>query len=403
MTSAENAGYVMRAALKIMRGELEVCANCTRFLCISCTLIGVAALPPVLAEAALKVEDKMTTSPISSPTMEKIADELDNDMHKKMPRATRSSTMSSIDTVSSKRYPANNSAEKLLSQITQEQLQALHKNMEERLAGFRSSVSVRRVQVSIYLVAPGENSQQSDPIQFTPGPNDEPLMTSVFTTTPQGLFAQRMMIPWERLKSVRQADNLATDDQTLTNGYGLYIRAELLSEGGPSQLPATASSIAPASSPQFSQPTLVAEPSPVPPVASKTDDGANAFFSSTAKPLHRGSGGEPGALQALGKTDVTASVFTKISLPGGVRIISDLDDTVKYSNILGGAREAFRYAEQLFSIRHGGSNPLSPEMLSAGPWKNWGLTEWRRCIKSWPRREWLATTLCPTRRMNCSK
>jgi hypothetical protein len=342
MTSAENAGYVMRAALKIMRGKLIVYPNPALVSCTSRDLIGVAALPPVLAEAALKVEDKMTTSPISSPTMEKIADQLDNDMHKKMPRATRSSTMSSIDTVSSKRYPANNSAERLLSQITQEQLQALHRNMEERLAGFRSSVSVRRVQVSIYLVAPGENLQQSDPNQFSPGSNDEPLMTSVFTTTPQGLFAQRMMIPWERLKSLRQADKLAAEDQSLANGYGLYIHAALLSDGSPGQLPAAASSIAPASSPQFSQRTLIAEPSPVLPGPSKTDDGANAFFSSTVKPLDRGSGGEPGALQALGKTDVTASVFTKISSPGGVRIISDLDDTVKYSNILGGAREAFR-------------------------------------------------------------
>lgn len=308
---------------------------------------GVAALPPVLADTALKVEDKMTTSPISSPTVEKIADELEKDMHQKGSDRTRSSTVSSLDTVSSKKYPKNNSAERLLSQITKEQLQALHNNLEERLAGFRSSVSVRRVQVSIYLVAPGENVQYRDPDQCAPTPGEEPLMTSVFTTTPQGLFAQRMMIPWERLRSVRQADKLATDDPTSTDGYGLHIRAELLSDGSPSQLPTTASSIAPASSPQFSQQTLAAAPSPVPSLASKTDDGANAFFSSAVKPLNRGSGGEPGALQALGKTDVTASVFTKISSPGGVRIISDLDDTVKYSNILGGAREAFRYARRV--------------------------------------------------------
>ena len=291
----------------------------------------------------------MSNSPVSSPTMEKIADELEKDMHQKGSRTTRSSTISSTDTVSSKRYPKNNSAENLLSQITTEQLQALHDNMEERLAGFRSSVSVRRVQVSIYLVGLNEDRDRSSK-QFTPTPDYEPLMTSVFTTSPQGLFAQRMMIPWERLKSIRHADKLATDDPTSTDGYALYVLAELLSDGAPSQLPAKASSIAPASSPQFSQPTLAAEPNPLPAIASKTDDGANAFFSSAAKPLNRGSGGEPGALQALGKTDVTASVLTKISSPGGVRIISDLDDTVKYSNILGGAREAFRYVRWFFSI-----------------------------------------------------
>lgn len=303
----------------------------------------------------------MTSSPVSSPTMEKIADELDKDMHRQGSRTTRSSTISSMNTVSSKQFPKNNSAENLLSQISKEQLQALHDNMEERLAGFRSSVSVRRVQVSIYLVAPSENGTDHDPKQFTPTAEDEPLMTSVFTTSSQGLFAQRMMIPWERLRSIRQADKLATDDPSPANGYALYVLAELLSDGTPNQLPATASSVAPATSPQFSQPTLVAEPSPVPAVASKTDNGANAFFSSAAKPLNRGSGGEPGALQALGKTDVTASVLTKISSPGGVRIISDLDDTVKYSNILGGAREAFRYASCLSAVSQCSSSLTFPQ------------------------------------------
>lgn len=263
------------------------------------------------------------------------------------PRATRTSTMSSVDTVSSKKYPKNNSAESMIAQITQEQLQALHANMEERLAPFRSSVSARRVQVSIYLIA---LSQQHGRDEIKLGPEDEPLVTNVFTTSNQGLFMQKMIIPWERLKNSPHAEKLTDESSSISMAYGLFIQADLLSEGGPSQLPAAASSISPASSPTFTQRTLEEESKPVDQVATKVDDGANAFFSPIARPLAKGSGGEPGGLQALGKTDVKASVLTNISSPGGVRIISDLDDTVKYSNILGGAREAFRYAGSWLGI-----------------------------------------------------
>lgn len=235
----------------------------------------------------------------------------------------------------------------MIAQITQEQLQALHANMEERLAPFRSSVSARRVQVSIYLIA---LSQQHGRDEIKPGPEDEPLVTNVFTTSNQGLFMQKMIIPWERLKNSPHAEKLTDESSSISTAYGLFIQADLLSEGGPSQLPAAASSISPASSPTFTQRTLEEESKPVDQVATKVDDGANAFFSPIARPLAKGSGGEPGGLQALGKTDVKASVLTNISSPGGVRIISDLDDTVKYSNILGGAREAFRYAGSWLGI-----------------------------------------------------
>jgi hypothetical protein len=314
-------------------------------------LSGVAALPPLLAEAASKVEDKISDSPITSPTVEKIADQLDKDMHLKQskPSTTRTSTMTSVDTVSSKKAPKNNSAESMIAQITQEQLQALHTNMEERLAPFRSSVSARRVQVSIYLLAPDNQYHSREEVK--PGPRDEPLVTNVFTTSPQGLFMQKMMIPWERLKSSPHAEKLA-EGSPKSMKCGLYIHAALLSESGPSQLPTAASSIPPAASPQFSQKTLADESKPFDPVATRVDDGANAFFSSTVKPLAKGSGGDEGGLQSLGKTDVNASVFTNISSPGGIRVISDLDDTVKYSNILGGAREAFRYAGFGACFRH---------------------------------------------------
>ncbi|KAJ9104553.1 hypothetical protein QFC21_002050 [Naganishia friedmannii] len=328
LTPAENAPTLLKVALRIMRS--------------------VAALPPLISEGARQFEDKLSTSPVSTPVLEKIADEVDHDMLKARLKPTRSSTMSSVNTVSSRTSGIDNSAERLLANITDEQLQALHANLEERLAPFRSSVSQRRVQVSIYPIVLDDTaqSQQLDDIQ--PNFTEKPLITNVFTTSPQGLFSHKIVIPWERIISHGPSLQLAFGGLPISNPYnpnkGLYIHAQLLTEGGPSQLPSSASSLSPSKSEGFEEREASRGLKPVDSGVTRVDDGANAFFSSTVKPVSQGSGGEMGGLQSLGKTEITASVFSNISSTGGVRIISDLDDTVKYSNILGGAREAFRNA-----------------------------------------------------------
>lgn len=332
-----------------MRSELcggrSIVGHVTDLLWMEC--LGVAALPPLISEGARQFEERLSTSPVSTPVLEKIADQVDQDMPKARAKPTRSSTMSSVNTVSSRTSGIDNSAERLLANITAEQLQALHANLEERLAPFRSSVSQRRVQVSIYPIVLEDpaSSQQLDDIR--PNLAEKPLITNVFTTSPQGLFSHKIVVPWERIISHGPSLQLAFGGPPISNPYnpdkGLYIRAQLLTEGGPSQLPSSASSLSPFKSDASDERELSGGLNPVDSGVTRVDDGANAFFSSAVKPVAQGSGGEMGGLQSLGKTEITASVFSNISSTGGVRIISDLDDTVKYSNILGGAREAFRY------------------------------------------------------------
>ncbi|KAJ9107021.1 hypothetical protein QFC19_002890 [Naganishia cerealis] len=311
---------------------------------------GVAALPPIVPEGAHQFEDKLSTSPVSSPILEKIADQVNEDMLRAKGKASpiRSSTTSSVNTTSSGTTRIDNSAERLLANITEEQLQALHANLEERLAPFRSSVSQRRVQVSIYPIILDDPAQHQQLDDIKPDFTDKPLLTNVFTTSPQGIFSHKIVIPWERIISHGPSLQLAFGGLPVSSPYhptkGLYIHAQLLTESGPSRLPQAASSLPPTQSGESSLNGSAADLKSLDSGVTRVDDGANAFFSSTVKPVAKGSGGEMGGLQSLGKTDVTASVFSNISSTGGVRIISDLDDTVKYSNILGGAREAFRNA-----------------------------------------------------------
>lgn len=348
LTPAENAPTLLKVALRIMRSEF-----CASHHVIQCranlswvAYLGVAALPPLIAEGARQFEDKLSTSPVSTPVLEKIADQVDQDMLKARSKPTRNSTMSSVNTVSSRSSGIDNSAERLLANITEEQLQALHANLEERLAPFRSSVSQRRVQVSIYPVVLDDSSHPQQPDDIIPDFTEKPLITNVFTTSPQGLFSHKIVIPWERIISHGPSLQLAFGGLPISNPYhpdkGIYIRAQLLTEGGPSQLPSSASSISPIQSGRSGESEISGDLKSLDSGVTRVDDGANAFFSSAVKPVSQGSGGEMGGLQSLGTTEITAGVFSNISSTGGVRIISDLDDTVKYSNILGGAREAFR-------------------------------------------------------------
>ncbi|KAJ9115100.1 hypothetical protein QFC22_005429 [Naganishia vaughanmartiniae] len=328
LTAAENAPTLLKVALRIMRS--------------------VAALPPLISEGARQFEDNLSTSPVSTPVLEKFADQVDQDMVKARSKPTRSSTLSSINTVSSRTSGTDNSAERLLANITEEQLQALHANLEERLAPFRSSVSQRRVQVSIYPIVLDDAAQSQQLDDIKPNFTEKPLITNVFTTSPQGLFSHKIVIPWERIISHGPSLQLAFSGLPISNAYnpskGLYIHAQLLTDGGPGQLPSSASSLSPTKPGESDKREFTGGLRSADSGVTRVDDGANAFFSSIVKPVAQGSGGEMGGLQSLGKTEITASVFSNISSTGGVRIISDLDDTVKYSNILGGAREAFRNA-----------------------------------------------------------
>jgi hypothetical protein len=281
LTPAENAPTLLKVALRIMRSEF--CASHHVIQCranLSCVAyLGVAALPPLIAEGARQFEDKLSTSPVSTPVLEKIADQVDQDMLKARSKPTRNSTMSSVNTVSSRSSGIDNSAERLLANITEEQLQALHANLEERLAPFRSSVSQRRVQVSIYPVVLDDSSHPQQPDDIIPDFTEKPLIINVFTTSPQGLFSHKIVIPWERIISHGPSLQLAFGGLPISNPYhpdkGIYIRAQLLTEGGPSQLPSSASSISPIQSGRSGESEISGDLKSLDSGVTRVDDGAN--------------------------------------------------------------------------------------------------------------------------------
>jgi hypothetical protein len=251
--------------------------------------------------------------------------------------------------------------------MTDDQLRAFHANLDSRLQPFWSSVLQRRIAIAIYTIPlpPSHHPRHSklqphkhdDPT--LPTEDDEPLLRSTLSTDAQGQFSQKIVVPWERICSHPPSLKMAfsppppitgpipkeTEEEAASpssDAWGIYIRAELLAEGAPNQLPPSATGLPPGQPAKFSPATSTESPKLLPPETPSREDSANAFFSSAALPVAAGSGGAGGGLLAVGKTAVQSSVVTPIAGSQGVRVISDLDDTIKTSDILSGARQVFR-------------------------------------------------------------
>jgi hypothetical protein len=351
-------------------------------------VIGFAALPNLPAKIAEDLGGELKISPLATPTMDRLlagtgvapgssssklvdepgeleqgsAGDQDKPRGEKRPernngmvRPGRAATSGSTGSMASFA-----SMEASFLNMTPEQLRAFHENLDRRLQPFWSSALQRRVQLSIYPVKvpmdrhPRHEMRKGGEVPVDPPSMDEePLMRNVFTTDAQGLFAQKIVIPWERIVSHGPSLAMAFHDpprfeystgepEEQTSTWGLYLKAELLSEGGPNRLPPSATALQPPSSPSFTTGTLADGPKPVELDADMWDPGANAFFSPNDVSLNKGPGGPGGGLMNLGATRVVATTWTPVASVGGVRVISDLDDTVKVSNILSGTREVFR-------------------------------------------------------------
>ncbi|KAL7424342.1 hypothetical protein Q5752_000024 [Cryptotrichosporon argae] len=238
-------------------------------------------------------------------------------------------------------------------------LSLAHNYLDARLRPFWSAtLPNRRVALSMYTVRLS-TYDPSAPLA------DEPLMRTTFTTNAQGHFEQAFAIPWERLAShVPTVELIASaidvsarprpsppspphvsgpdSSAGLTDipDWGLVIRAELLAEDGPTRM-------RPDARPQAAQ----------------------AFFASAEVPnRHDGDGQHERGLMGLGTTSVESKSVVRVVRPGGVRVISDLDDTVKHSDIISGPREVFRnvFCRRLEDICVPGMNELYAELADAG-------------------------------------
>ncbi|KAI0766663.1 hypothetical protein BD413DRAFT_664876 [Trametes elegans] len=177
-------------------------------------------------------------------------------------------------------------------------LQRWHANLEARLHPFWSStLSNRTVRITLYAADPtlydgsAEQSQESVSSESSVSPEKQPIMTREAITGVDGSFQVKFSVPWEHMCVHPAALQIAFGGADLEQD--LFVTADLLAPPSPS------------------------------PSAPDTPQGPSQYV-----PPFR--------------PQVAAS--TSIAVPlsySSVRVISDIDDTVKLSGILGGARAVF--------------------------------------------------------------
>ncbi|CDO69656.1 hypothetical protein BN946_scf184851.g44 [Trametes cinnabarina] len=177
---------------------------------------------------------------------------------------------------------------------TSSDLQRWHANLEARLFPFWSSaLSNRRVRLSLYAQDPvlfdsGTSTEDSASSESSVSPEKQPIMTRDAVTGVDGSFQLKLSVPWEVMCVHPGALHIAFGGPDLEQD--LFVLAELLAP--PSSRPST-----PQGQPRSSPPLYA---------------------------------------------PVTTS--NSISIPltySTVRVISDIDDTVKLSGIMSGARAVF--------------------------------------------------------------
>lgn len=175
-------------------------------------------------------------------------------------------------------------------------LATLHANLTARLQPFWSrSLSNRRLRLSVYGVPPPSNFLPED---SSDDPARVPIYTQEVVTSQQGgAFEVQLSVPWEKICVHPGALQIAFGDYD--EEYELFVSAEFVS------------------------------PNPM----GSSDSGSSSSSSSESFQA-------PISQFTQGAT--TRTVITVPVTHSEVRLISDIDDTIKLSNIVGGARAVFR-------------------------------------------------------------
>lgn len=209
------------------------------------------------------------------------------------------------------------------------QLRRLHNNLENRLYPFwSSSLSSRSVRISIYATDPvHQESYKTPPLSENlyddeAAPQYQPIATQETITAADGSFQVRFSLSWEKMCVHPAALHIAFGDSD--KEPELFVMAELM--------------------PGPSRPTSPGA-TPVP-------------YAVRVSRVHRN----------VFPTDTKTLVVPLTHSP--VRLISDIDDTVKMSGILGGARAAFHnvFVKDL-------SESVIPGM------GDWYMDMWRRGVR----------------------
>ncbi|TCD71779.1 hypothetical protein EIP91_003122 [Steccherinum ochraceum] len=212
-------------------------------------------------------------------------------------------------------------------------LQKWHANLEQRLYPFwATALSNRTLRIAIYSSDPSlYDSVTSPPLH---APNDDehalhrrPIATKEVTTNPDGSFQARFVLDWETICQHPGALHIAFGDSGLE--HELFVSTQLMPAPSRPSTPTSAGSGGPGagSSQYFTRPPRIPRPT------------------------------------------VTATLSVPLTHTT-VRVISDIDDTVKLSGVVQGARTAFR---NVFVKDLGES--IIPGMA------DWYLAMWRRGVR----------------------
>ena len=220
---------------------------------------------------------------------------------------------------------SGDSTTSMLNNISPDQLALLHANLDARLQPFWSSIlSGRVVRVSVF-VSPHSDEPLTpkdiiDRAQLdTYGVKPEPIVVEDLITSPQGYFSHKFIIPFEKICTHPPSLSLAFGEST--GEHHLVVRAELL----PVEVPLEQST---------SRGSLDEDGNPARRSGSPSSDSARGAT---------GGGTLPHPSSQLNMMKPTSIVQMAVPLTSArVRLISDIDDTVKETQVLFGVKTIFR-------------------------------------------------------------
>ncbi|KAJ4468137.1 hypothetical protein J3R30DRAFT_3662058 [Lentinula aciculospora] len=198
----------------------------------------------------------------------------------------------------------------LMKSTAVDELRKLHANLESRLQPFWSSVlSNRTVRLRLYT-SPHHISSSSA------NTDNGPVSIKDVVTAPDGSFQARFIVGWTDLANHPGAEHIAFGDPL--EEHELLVAAELLPL--PSPMTSAASSAA----------------SSTTDLSSSSRPSSSSSFSRNTSRSHQ--------LNHPNQSITSSTAPTNLCIPltySAVRVVSDIDDTIKYSNISGGARAVF--------------------------------------------------------------
>ncbi|KAG8942243.1 hypothetical protein FRC03_003495 [Tulasnella sp. 419] len=205
--------------------------------------------------------------------------------------------------------------------LSHAELARLHANLDARLQPFWSSIlSNRSVRVSLFAKPPPP-TQPSDQNPFADPEDDDtdrPLAVQELSTSLQGYFSHRFTIPFEELCTHPHALDIAFNRDP-TNEHPIHVVAELVSAAMTQSVSQTRQS--------YPKPDTYSTP--------------------------QNNLGVPTANSKLYSSSIASTSSTSFSLPpvaaidipitsAAVRLISDIDDTVKVAEVLKGVKTIFQ-------------------------------------------------------------